>query len=96
MCFDSHSIFSLTFLILQRTERDIITNVLMFSCTLPFVVVTFQRNLNSLDRFSKGTQISILFKILPEGVELLQSDGQTHMTKSTVALRNVSKALKIH
>jgi len=37
-----------------------------------------------------------LYKILPDGVELLQSDGQTDMTKLTVGLSNFSKAFKIH
>jgi len=37
-----------------------------------------------------------LYKILPDGVQLLQSDGQTDMTKLTVGLSNFSKTLKIH
>jgi len=37
-----------------------------------------------------------LYKILPDGAELLQSDGHTDMTKLTVALSNFSKPFKIH
>jgi len=35
-----------------------------------------------------------LYKILPDGVELLQSDGQTDMTKLTVGLSNFRRRLK--
>ena len=37
-----------------------------------------------------------LYKILPDEVQLLQSDGQTDMTKLTVGLSNFSMAFKIH
>jgi hypothetical protein len=40
--------------------------------------------------------MEIFTKILPGGAELLQQEGQTDMTKVTVALRSLSKALKIH
>ena len=33
-------------------------------------------------------------KILPEGAELLYRDGQTHMTKLTVAFRNFANTPK--
>jgi hypothetical protein len=39
--------------------------------------------------------MSSSFKIVPEGAELLQSDGQTDMTV-TVAVSNFSNGLKIH
>jgi len=35
------------------------------------------KNLNSLDRFSKNTQISSFTKICPVGAELFHVDGQT-------------------
>jgi len=37
-----------------------------------------------------------LYTILPDEVQLLQSDGQTDMTKLTVGFSNSSKAFKIH
>jgi len=37
-----------------------------------------------------------LYKILSDGVELLQSDGQTDMMMLTVGLSNYLKAFKIH
>ena len=126
MCLDFYTIFSETFLIPQRIERDIIINVLRSSCKVPVILVRFQRNLNSLDSFAKDTQITSFFnalnaelnpschllalilahhilhvsrikvKIFPKGAELLQSDGQTDMTKVTVALCKFSKVLKIN
>jgi len=42
----------------------------------PLLSVTFQCNLNFLDRFSKNTQISNLIKIGPVGAEL-HANGRT-------------------
>jgi hypothetical protein len=46
--------------------------------------------LEFVNRFSKNrpTEISNLMKIRPVGAELLHEDGQTDMTKLTVAFRN--------
>jgi hypothetical protein len=44
--------------------------------------------LNFLNRFSKKVQISSFIKIRPVGAELLHADGQTDMTKLTVAFHN--------
>ena len=40
----------------------------------------------------ENTQISNFMKIRPMGVELFQADGQTDMTKLTVAFRNFVNA----
>ena len=68
-----------------------ITNVYWFSCKLPVNLVTFQLNLNFLDKFSKkklkyqvSTQISSIMKISPVGTELFHTNGQTDMTKLIV------------
>jgi hypothetical protein len=39
-------------------------------------------------RFSKNTEISNFTKICPVGAELFHANGQTYMTKLTVAFRN--------
>ena len=44
--------------------------------------------MNFLDRVEKNTQISNFTKIYPVRAELLHADGQSDMTKLTVAFRN--------
>ena len=79
-------LFSLQFyleiiLILTRTQRGIIINMHRSSCKVPAVLVIFLIKLNSVDIFSKNTQISDLMKFRPLGAELFhayrQTDGQT-------------------
>jgi hypothetical protein len=48
-----------TFLILRRSERDMITNVYRSLCKISAFLVIILKNLNFLDRFSKTAQISI-------------------------------------
>ena len=50
--------------------------------------------MNSLDRVSKNTQISIFVKIRPGGVELFRVDRGTDMTKLTNFYRNFANAPK--
>ena len=59
----------------------------------PFLFEYFNET-NFLDWFSKNTQISNFIKIRPVGAELFHTDGQTDMTKLTVAFRNFAKVLK--
>ena len=81
-----------TFLILKRIEPDFTINVHMSSHKVPLLLADF----NEIWIPSTDTQISSLFKIPPDGAQLFQSDGQTDMRKLAVALRNFSKAFKIH
>jgi hypothetical protein len=51
--------------------------------------------LNFLGGFSKDTKISNFMKIRPVGAELImRTDGQTDITKLTVAFRNFPTAPK--
>ena len=67
----SVQLLSETFLILRRSERDMIKNMHCPSCKVPVILV---RTLNFLDRFSKNAQISNLMKIRPLGAESFQTD----------------------
>jgi hypothetical protein len=92
----SLQLLSQTFLILKRTEGDMIKNVYRSSCKLPFILVRFQWNLNFLDKLSTNIQISNFKEIRPVGVEveLFHPYRRTDMTKLIVAFRNFANARK--
>jgi len=73
----SLQIMSGTFLILRRTQWDIIINIHRSSCKVPFSLVRFQQDVNFIDSFSKNTQISKFIKIHLVGAELFCADGHT-------------------
>jgi len=56
VCFDILYNFE-TFLILRRTERDMVMNVCWFSCKVTLILVRFQWTLNFLSRFLKNSHI---------------------------------------
>jgi len=74
-CF-SLQLSSETFLILRRTERDMIRNVYRSSCKVPVILVRFEWNLDFIDRGSKNTQIFNFVKFLPVGAEVFHADRQ--------------------
>jgi hypothetical protein len=90
----SLQLLSETFLILRRTERDIIIYVHRSSCKVPGILVRFQRNLNFLDRSSKNTRISNSMETRPVGAELFHADGQTGMTTLILVFSNFANAPK--
>ena len=57
MCVFSLQLLSKAFLILSRTERDVMKYVHRSSCKVIVIVFRFKRNLYFLDRFSKNTHI---------------------------------------
>jgi hypothetical protein len=65
------------FLVLRRTERDIIINVQRSLCKVPVILVTCYCNLNSLYRFSTDIQISDFMKIRVLETELFHGGKET-------------------
>ena len=63
------------FLILRRTERDMIKNVYWSSCKIPVILVGFEWQFSFLDRFSKNTQIPNYLTIRLVEAELSHVDG---------------------
>ena len=80
------------FLILRRTERDIITQVHRSSCKVPVVILRPPSNLNFLDIFSKNPQVSNAMKIRPLGADLLHTGGPKDVIKD--ALRSFANPSK--
>ena len=77
MCVPGFSTAFETFLILRRTERDMVKNVYWSSCKIPGIVVRFNETFNFLDTLSKNTQIPNFMKIRPVEAEVSHADGQT-------------------
>jgi hypothetical protein len=79
----SLQLWSKTFLILRRIQRDI-TNIYTSSCKVPVILV----------RFSKNAQTSSFKKIRPLWEKLFHASRQTDMTKLTVNFGNFANAPK--
>ena len=69
-------LLSETFLILRRTERDMINIIYWSSCKVLVILVRFRRNLNLFERFSKTIQMCNFIKFRLVGSELLHAAGQ--------------------
>jgi len=58
MCFSYIQLLFDTFLILRRTDRDIVINVYRSACKVPVIIVRVYWNLNFLNIFSKKKKYS--------------------------------------
>ena len=72
MCVFSLQLLYKAFLILSRTERDVIKYVHRSSCKVTVIVFRFKRNF-----YFRKILISNFMKILPVGAELFRVDGWT-------------------
>jgi len=74
---------------LRRNERDMIKDANFLSHKIPIILVHFYWNLNIRDMFSKDTQVPNFMRIRLVALSCsMWTDGQTDMTKLTVAFRN--------
>jgi hypothetical protein len=89
----SLQLLSETFLILRRTERDMVKSLYRSSCKVPVILVRFYWYLSFLGRSLKNIQNSWKCVQWEPNYSTWQTDGQTDMTKLTVAVVNFSKAL---
>ena len=96
----SPRLLSEKFLILKRTEHDVIKMYMGGHVKYRLFLPDFKETWIFFDIFSKNTQISNFTKNRPVGAELLHADRrrdrQTDVTKLLVAFRNFAKAPKMH
>ena len=88
----SLQLLSETFLILRRTERDMIKSH-RSSCEVPIIRVRRLWNLSFFDRSSNYTQISNLMKIRPVRAEVIANGSD--MTKLIASFRTFANAPKM-
>jgi len=83
-----------TYFILSRTERDMISNIKLSSCKVPFIFVRFSWKLSFLDRVSENPQVRKFHENLSSGsrVPCGGTDRRSDMTMLIVAFRNFANA----
>jgi hypothetical protein len=89
---------SATFLVLRKTDRDIIKIVHRSSCKVPAILVRFQLNTNFSRKIcEKSIQITNFMKILPVADEFFRADGRTdrHNDVNSQFSKFCESALKI-
>ena len=75
----SLQLLSEIFLILRRTERDMIKSIYWSTCKVPLLFLSdFSETWISFNKFSKNTEIQNFMKIRPVGAELFHADGRTN------------------
>jgi hypothetical protein len=89
----SLQLVSKAFLILRRTERDVIKNVYLSSSKVPDILVKLQWNLNYLNRFLNNYWNVEFHENTPSGSWVVLC-GQTDMTNLIVAFGNFVNKLK--
>jgi hypothetical protein len=80
----SLQLLSETFLILRRTERDVIKNVYRSACKVPVIVVRFELKLTFLDRYFEKCSNTKFHENPSSGSQVVprgQTDGGTDMTE---------------
>ena len=94
MCFHSFlKLLSEIFLILRRTERDMIKNVYWSLCKVPVIVVRFECNVEILNKFSKKYS-NAKFHENPSSGSRIVPCGPTEMTKLMVVFGNFTNVPK--
>jgi hypothetical protein len=73
----SLQLFTETFLILRRIQRDITINIYRPLCKVSVIIIIFYSSLNFLDRFRKNFEVSNVMKICRVGASLFHADRQT-------------------
>ena len=91
----SLQILSDSFLLLRRTERDIIENVHTSSCTVPSFLSDFSESWILSTEFRKILKYQISWTFVQWELSSMQTDGQTDMTKLVrVVFHNFANAPK--
>jgi hypothetical protein len=75
------------FLILRRTERDVIKDVYWFHVKYPLFSSDLNDSLNFLDRISRKNQMSNFMKILSVEAEFFHAGGTDNSSSSQLCVR---------
>ena len=94
MCFDFLYNYSEKFLILRRTEWDMMKHINIGFCKVPVILIRFEWNLDLPTDFPKMLKYQIACKSVQwETICSLRKGRRTDMTNPRVAFRNFAKAI---